>query len=1029
MKLLSLKDIGLPLYDGLESSNEDLVYSYFRGAYSERGYSLKVKRSGYTEIDAIMRSGKTKMHGKGSCDAYVFSGGDFRTFSALIELESTGKLNVGIKQIEDYAKSFTVKTLKDELKYSVTQIERREILLVVYDGQLLWVAKYSLDTGKQQVIVDKIDVGKDRVGATAKFFKEFSEIAIRPQQIDEKNLVEHVANLIRGHEKFQKNKALVMTILASIFGATQELAYDAACKLLKASQDSYEAKIYDTLIKLKTDLGDDCDQLLSILYQLTAPSLYELSQDKGMDLYGYIYEELATKDSKKEQGEYYTPRHTIRPILASVQRQYLKWARSDLGKKIVLDPFCGSGGFLYEYIHLQKTIHGLAQSEVDDIAQKSLFGMDKSSILAAYLNLYLIGDGSANLEKVPTTINWRQESFLKLVNASNLRTQKAAIARVTSNKELGAMVKSRMGTLDFLLKLYSPIDINIKTKDLVDCAAANIADPIDELILSELIAQGFSGVTTSHFGKVDLLLTNVPYGKISNPIEQFTEGGRAIYGNSLEANALRECIDFLRPARMENGKITENGGVAVVIIPDSILENPSNKLIRDYLIARCEVLAIVGLPPFTFSPYAMEKTYALVFRKLAAEQFDIGRDISSLPVFMYYSLSDGKANSVNRFSTTHIVETEIKVLGGAKKKIVEFAHNDFEPCFDSYFDNKHVYLSKLERSWDSATWVLNSDWDQQRITEQWTGAGWKIEPGRKWGFFPLVREEREYRESVKAKSLGEKLEQALPIKKLFDNGEPIINFKDHQAVIDEISFSSKEQSILHSLSDAEIVYDDITDTYSLILYRLKKVTDVVLNPDDQRYLGEKRPARVIENVLAEIKMIAKFDEDEVVNFFRSAFSSKKLQGVKLSEKFDVIQGTQFSKLDAYKFPGNVPVYTAATDGPAYFCSKNILGKVSVKGPVLIWSRKGAKAGTIQLFDPQKAPLECYISDVSGAIKPKQGVTLDLTFMRYYIAGQVRAQIQAQDNNAQLNKSKLESLEIFSPADHQKIGDFLRSKGL
>lgn len=1029
MKILSLKDVGLPLYDGLESSNEDLVYSYLRGSFAERGYSIKVKRSGYPEIDAIMRSGKTKTHGKGSCDAYVFSGNSFRSFSALVELESTGKLNTGIKQIEDYIKSFTAKTLKEELKHSVKQIERREILLVVFDGQLLWLAEYSLDTGKKSVIINKADVGKDRSGATTKFFKKFPDIAIHPQKIDEKNLVDQVANLIRGHEKFQKNKALVMTILASIFGATQEPAYEPAYNLLKKSQDLYDTKIYETLNVLKSDLGEDCDQLLSILYKLTAPALYELSQDKGMDLYGYIYEELATKDTKKEQGEYYTPRHTIRPILASIQRHYLKWGKDDLSKKIVLDPFCGSGGFLYEYIHLQKIIHGLTQSEVDDIAQKSLFGMDKSNILAAYLNLYLIGDGSANLKKVHTSINWRQEIFCKLINTNQKAGQKVKLVRVTDYKELNSMVKNRMGALNFLLKLYSPTQVAIKTKELVELAAKNIADPINELIQSELSNAGLTGLTTSHFGKVDLLLTNVPYGKISNPLEQFSEGSKAIYGSSLESNALRECVDFLRPATMENGKILEKGGVAVVIIPDSILENPSNKSIRDYLIARCEILAIVGLPPFTFSPYAMEKTYVMVFRKLAAEQFDIDRDISSPQVFMYYSLSDGKANSVNRFSTTHIVETEIKVMGGAKKKIVEFAHNDFEPCFDSYFENKHIYLSKLERSWDSATWTLNSGWDQQRMTEQWTGNGWNIEPGKKWGFFPLIREEREYRESVKAKGLSDKLELVLPIKALFDSGMPVVDFQDYQKEIKDMSLSAKEDEIIQSLSNAEIVLDDVSKTYSLILYRLKKVIDIVLNPDDHRYLGESRPTRNIEDILVEIKKLAKFDEDEIVNFFRSRFVSKKLKSFKLSEQFDVIQGTQFSKFDAYKFPGDIPVYTAATDGPAYYCSKNIPGKVVVKGPLLIWSRKGAKAGTIQLFDPEKAPFECYISDVSGAIKPKKNVSLDLTFMRYFIAGQVRAQIQAQDNNAQLNKSKLESLEMFSPANHKIIGEFLRTKGL
>ena len=71
-------------------------------------------------------------------------------------------------------------------------------------------------------------------------------------------------------------------------------------------------------------------------------------------------------------------------------------------------------------------------------------------------------------------------------------------------------------------------------------------------------------------------------------------------------NVLTFCV-----TKMKNGKIIEEGGIAITIIPDSILENPSNKPIRDYLISRCNILGIVGLPPYTFSPYAMDGYFGL----------------------------------------------------------------------------------------------------------------------------------------------------------------------------------------------------------------------------------------------------------------------------------------------------------------------------------------------------------------------------------------------------------------------------------
>lgn len=139
--------------------------------------------------------------------------------------------------------------------------------------------------------------------------------------------------------------------------------------------------------------------------------------------------------------------------------------------------------------------------------------------------------------------------------------------------------------------------------------------------------------------------------------------------------------------------------------------------------------------------------------------------------------------------------------------------------------------------------------------------------------------------------------------------------------------------------------------------------------------------------------------------------------------FYVYQGTQFSKEDAYKYPGEVPVYTAATDGPAYYVRKSIPGKTMLKGRTLIWSRKGAKAGTLQIVDKN---IDFYISDVSGTIMPKdESEDFDLTFLKYYIEGQLKKERQSISNNAQLNKSKVENLYVYIPENQKEIGDIIR----
>lgn len=361
--------INLPQYEGTESSNEDIIYNYFRRVLNQNGYSFKVKRSGFPEIDGILPSFASGKVGKGICDAYIFSGTSYQTFLGLLELESTGNIDEGIDQINTYLQGFNSKILSDEQKMYVDRIIERELLGIVYDGQTIYICKYSIDTQKISLILDKISVEKNISEVTSKIYELFQLKEEINRESDEKKLIDDIAKIIRGHEKLQKNKALLMTILASIYGTTKELGYNEAIKNLESSQTDYDIKLYDTLKQFMKDIPEKNDlDKIPVLYENTSSKLYEMSQDRGMDLYGFIYEELASKESKKEQGEYYTPRHTIKPLIKAVYSNFLRWDVDDIKDKIIFDPFCGSGGFLYEYISIIKSIHDLDKRQIDDIA-------------------------------------------------------------------------------------------------------------------------------------------------------------------------------------------------------------------------------------------------------------------------------------------------------------------------------------------------------------------------------------------------------------------------------------------------------------------------------------------------------------------------------------------------------------------------------------------------------------------------------------------------------------------------------------
>lgn len=109
----------------------------------------------------------------------------------------------------------------------------------------------------------------------------------------------------------------------------------------------------------------------------------------------------------------------------------------------------------------------------------------------------------------------------------------------------------------------------------------------------------------------DLVTTNPPFG-VDLPAEALHQFGpfelaldrkSAI---SLEIVALERCLQLLKP-----------GGRLAIVIPDGILSNKNTQYVRDWLVERAVIRAIVSLPSDTFSPFGANiKTSILVLTKL-----------------------------------------------------------------------------------------------------------------------------------------------------------------------------------------------------------------------------------------------------------------------------------------------------------------------------------------------------------------------------------------------------------------------------
>jgi len=126
----------------------------------------------------------------------------------------------------------------------------------------------------------------------------------------------------------------------------------------------------------------------------------------GFDLFGAVYEMFASSKEKKDFGEYFTRRHYAH-ILAKLllrNEQYFDENR----KFRVLDPACGTGGFLtegFKVLHNAYAKTNTLTPEAETFLEEDCFwGIDvrRENISRTKLNMFLVGDGHTNMEDTNT---------------------------------------------------------------------------------------------------------------------------------------------------------------------------------------------------------------------------------------------------------------------------------------------------------------------------------------------------------------------------------------------------------------------------------------------------------------------------------------------------------------------------------------------------------------------------------------------------------------------------------------------------
>lgn len=287
-----------------------------------------------------------------------------------------------------------------------------------------------------------------------------------------------------------------------------------------------------------------------------------------LDTKGVAFEQFMDGFFKGDFGQYFTPRNIIAFAIQMID------IKAD---DTVMDPACGSGGFL---LHALDHVRKLASEYYDEdskehfdywhsFAEKRLFGIEINEEIArvAKMNMIVHDDGHTNvigndaLEPLAALAR-KSPAFAAIVGVdaeTGQRDERKGFAKIPTNPPFGAVIKDELHSY---LSSYE---------------------------LSRYIGKGG--------GKDDDDLED----ESADP----TAGKKAIKQRASVKTEIVYCErvwQLLKP-----------GGQAAVVLPDGLLTNASLQGVRDWLLERFKVLAVVSLPPFAFAHFGAGVKSSVVF--------------------------------------------------------------------------------------------------------------------------------------------------------------------------------------------------------------------------------------------------------------------------------------------------------------------------------------------------------------------------------------------------------------------------------
>lgn len=312
-----------------------------------------------------------------------------------------------------------------------------------------------------------------------------------------------------------------------------------------------------------------------LAYLVSQLQMYSLLES-DIDVKGRAYEEIVGSNLRGDRGEFFTPRNVCRMAVAMLD---------PAEKQLVLDPACGTGGFLITAMN--HVIEKIRVAEMAKWANNVKRAEDAAKgRIRKFAEQFIIG------------VDFNPE----LVKASKMNM-------VMNNDGAGGLFQANS------LEAPATWDAVLRGRDIM--------------------------------GGADILFTNPPFGSkipITDPsiLENYDLGHSWSYEKATdrwsrtdvvqksqppEILFIERCVRFLKPGI----------GRAAIVLPDGILGSPGLGYVREWILRNTKVLASIDLHPDTFQPFVSVQTSLLVLQRKSDEQVAIeaaaGR-INDYPIFM-----------------------------------------------------------------------------------------------------------------------------------------------------------------------------------------------------------------------------------------------------------------------------------------------------------------------------------------------------------------------------------------------------------